>query len=309
MSVTRRLRTSLLLVLLLTTLLGCGSSDPVGRPPSDGTSGDFLALSYNVAGLPEGLSSSHPAEFTPLIAPLLNGYDLVLLQESWQTPDPNPAAPTRVYHEILAAGSDHPYKSEPAPQPFGGDPRRPEALLSDGLNMFSRFPFGPVIRQAWEGCDISAADCLALKGFSFARVTFAEGVEVDVYDLHMEAGGTPHDEELRDAGVTQLVEFIHEISIDRPVIVGGDFNLHTDEEPDSSQFQRLLAEAGLTDVCAALDCPQPGRIDKFLFRSSDDVTLAPTSWRFETDVFVSPEGEALSDHDPLAVRFTWSLAR
>src|SRR6185503_16774088 len=42
------------------------------------TSGEFLALSYNVAGLPEGISGSHPATNTAIIAPLLNDYDLVL---------------------------------------------------------------------------------------------------------------------------------------------------------------------------------------------------------------------------------------
>lgn len=298
----RLLRVAVLVAFVgLVSLPGCGDSDSSG-----GGAGEFLALSYNVAGLPEGLSSSQPAKFTPLIAPLLNGYDLVLLQETWKTPDPNPFAPTRVYHEILEAGSEHPYKSLSAEQPFGMDPRRPEALLADGLNMFSRFPFEPTIRQAWLGCDISAADCLAFKGFSVARTTFSPGVTIDVYDLHMEAGGTPHDEELREAGVTQMVEFMADYSAGQAIIVGGDFNLHTDEEPDATTFQRLLAEAGLMDVCAALDCPQPGRIDKFLFRSSDRVTIAPTSWRFATDVFVSPDGDALSDHDPLEVRFTWS---
>jgi endonuclease/exonuclease/phosphatase family metal-dependent hydrolase len=265
-------------------------------------------LSYNVAGLPEGISSSHPERFTELISPLLNGYDLVLVQESWQTPDPNPFAPTRVYHEILAAGADHPFKSVPAVQPLGMDPRRPEALLGDGLNYFSRFPFAPVIRQAWEGCDISAADCLAFKGFSVARMTFADSVAIDVYNLHMEAGGTPHDEELRNDGVTQLLAFMAEFSADQAVIVGGDFNLHTDEEPDASQFERLLAEGGLTDVCAFLGCAEPGRIDKFLFRPSSRIDLEATSWRFETDVFVSSDGEPLSDHDPLAVRFVWSVS-
>lgn len=291
----------LVLLVALVSLPGCGDSDS-----SSGSSGELLALSYNVAGLPEGLSSSQPAAFTPLIAPLLNGYDLVLLQETWKTPDPNPFAPTRVFHEILEAGSEHPYKSVSAEQPFGLDPRRPEALLADGLNMFLIFPFEPTIREAWVGCDISAADCLAFKGFSVARTSLAPGVTVDVYNLHMEAGGTPHDEELREDGVTQMVAFMRSNSEGHAVIVGGDFNLHTDEEPDSSTFQRLLAEAGLTDVCAALDCPQPGRIDKFLFRSSERVTLAATSWRFATDVFVSPGGEPLSDHDPLEVRFTWS---
>ena len=271
-------------------------------------SGEFLALSYNVAGLPEGLSSSNPSVNTPLIAPLLNNYDLVLLQETWKTPDPNPLAPVRVYHEILEAGSTHPFKSLSAPLPLGHDPRRPGAQVADGLNQFSRFPFGEITRVMWEGCDNSAADCLALKGFTMTRTTFAPGVTVDVYDLHGEAGGTPNDEVLRDAGITQLSNFIQANSAGHPLIVGGDFNLHTDEEPDSTQFNRLLAETGLVDVCAALACPQPGRIDKFLFRSSDDLTITPLSGRFETDVFMRSDGEPLSDHDALAVRFGWTLA-
>jgi hypothetical protein len=271
-------------------------------------SGDFLALTYNVAGLPEGLSGSNPEVNTPLIAPLLDGYDLVLLQETWKTPEPNPFAPTRVYHEILEAGASHPFKSLSAPLPLGTDPRRPSALVSDGLNQFARFPFGEMAREMWAGCDPSAADCFALKGFSMARTTIAPGVVVDVYDLHGEAGGTARDDELRDAGMTQLSTFIRTFSAGRPLIVGGDFNLHTDEEPDRTQFERLLAETGLQDVCAALACPEPGRIDKFLFRSSDAVTIAPLSWRFETDVFVRADGEPLSDHDALAVRFAWTLS-
>ena len=89
------------------------------------------------------------------------------------------------------------------------------------------------------------------------------------------------------------------------MIVGGDFNLHTDSEPDSTQFQRLLAETGLSDACAALSCPEPGRIDKFLFRPSAAIAITPLSWRFEADIFVDPQGQPLSDHEPLAVRFRW----
>ena len=269
--------------------------------------GEFTALAYNVAGLPEGISGSHPATNTPLISPRLNGYDLVVVQESWQTPDPNPLAPLRVYHELLVADAIHPFKSVSAPLPLGTDPRRPSALVSDGLNFLSRFPFEGPVRVAWEGCDPSAADCLALKGFAVARTTLFSGASVDVYTLHMEAGGTPADDALRDAGVTQLAAFINTYSVGRAVIVGGDFNLHTDTEPDSTQFERLLAETGLADVCATLGCPEPGRIDKFLFRSNAALTLAPQSWRFETDVFMRDDGEPLSDHDALAVRFAWSI--
>jgi endonuclease/exonuclease/phosphatase (EEP) superfamily protein YafD len=91
------------------------------------------------------------------------------------------------------------------------------------------------------------------------------------------------------------------------VIVGGDFNLHTDSEPDASQFQRLLADTGLVDVCAALGCAQPGRIDKFLFRNTPGLTIEPLSWQFETGVFIDGLGDPLSDHDALAVRFRWTV--
>ncbi len=296
----------LIAILTLGLLASCGSgSNPVPIEQSS-ESGEFLALTYNVAGLPEGISSSHPSIYTAQIAPKLNAYDLVLLEESWQTPENNTMPGLRVYHEILAAGSNHEFKSVPAPLPLGTDPRRPSALVSDGLNRFSRFPFEPVIRHMWSECFDTAADCLSEKGFSVARTTFGTGAVVDVYNLHMEAGGSAEDERLRLQGVMELAAFMADHSAGRPVIVGGDFNLHTDEEPDSSQFQTLLAETGLTDVCAYLGCPQPGRIEKMLFRSSNEVEVTPLSWHFETDVFVTDDGEPLSDHEALAVRFGWS---
>ena len=269
--------------------------------------GDFLALNYNVAGLPQGISSSDPEINTPLIAPLLNGYDVVVMQETWKTPDPNPFAPTRVYHEILEAGSTHPFKTLSAPQPFGMDPSRPSALLADGLNTFSRFPFGDVTRVPWPTCVDTAADCLAFKGFSMVRMTIAPGVTIDVYDLHMDAGGSAADDAARDLDVTTLSDFIQANSAGRPVIVGGDFNLHTDSEPDGSQYQRLITETGLQDSCEALSCGETGHIEKWLFRSGGNVTITPLSWGFESTVFVRDGNVPLSDHEALLVRFGWSV--
>ena len=141
---------------------------PAAEPPA--TEGTFDALTYNVAGLPVGLSSSQPDVNTPYISPLLNDYDLVLVQEDWANPDP--PLPTRVFHDLLIADVDHPYLSTPKPVPLGTNPARPSALLSDGLNRMSRFPFGDVTRVMWPNCfggadtsDGGAADCLAEKGF------------------------------------------------------------------------------------------------------------------------------------------------
>jgi len=270
--------------------------------------GTLLALSYNVAGLPDALSGSMPETFTPLISPLLNGYDLVVVQESWLTPDPNPLEPLRTYHEDLVVDANHPHQSISKPAPLGTDPGRPSAILSDGLNRLSHVPFELTDRAPWAECvglTNSGSDCLALKGFSMARTSFAPGIVVDVYNLHMEAGGSDEDNQLRDDQVAQLVGYIVANSAGNAVIVGGDFNLHSDSAPDDVPFQALLDGASLQDVCVAVGCPDTNRIDKFLFRSSSTLQLSPLSWNFETDVFVAPGGEPLSDHDPLAVEFLW----
>lgn len=278
-------------------------------------SGEFLALTYNVAGLPDVLSDSEPAINTPYISPLLNDYDLVLVQEDWLTPDPNPTELV-VYHDLLAAQALHPYQSVPLACPFGTDPGRPQAMLSDGLNRFSQFEFGALTRVRWDGCfggfdtsDGGAADCLALKGFSVATHVLAPGVEVDVYNLHGEAGNTEQDQMLSAADFQQLATFVNEHSAGRAIILGGDTNLHNDPgHPDEATWDGLQAATGLVDVCAVVDCGADATIiDKFAFRSSDALTIEPLSHHFEREKFVRPDDQApLSDHDALAVRFRWT---
>jgi hypothetical protein len=284
-------------------------------------SGELLALTYNVAGLPEILSGSMPSENTPYISPLLNDYDLVLVQEDWQTPDPNPLL-LEVYHDVLAAQAKHPYRSTPAPLPLGvplpfalpGN-SRPPAIMSDGLNEFSRFPFGPLTRVKWTGCfggldknDHGDSDCLANKGFMTATHTLNPGVEVDVYALHAEAGSSDEDQRLSAEDFRQLGAYIKEHSAGHAVIVGGDMNLHVDTEPaDLVIWRQFLTTAGLKDVCDTLACGVDAReIDKFAYRSGDKVGVEPLTHHFEREKFVRPDGAPLSDHLALAVRFRWT---
>lgn len=296
---------------------GTGSTSTSGdmTTGAEEQSGEFLALTYNVAGLPDILSDSEPAINTPFISPLLNDYDLVLVQEDWLTPDPNPSDLV-VYHDLLAAEARHPYQSVPMPVPFGTDPERPQAVLSDGLNRFSWTEFGPMTHVRWEGCfggfdtsDGGAADCLALKGFAVARHVLAPGIEVDIYDVHGEAGSTDKDQALSAAGFQQLATFINEYSAGRAVILGGDTNLHTDPgDPDEAVWDDFQAAADMLDVCAVVDCGADSTsIDKFAFRSSEHLTIEPLSHRFEREKFVRSSDKApLSDHDALAVRFRWT---
>jgi hypothetical protein len=293
----------------MTGLLSPGVAGAADEPAPEAT-GTFTSLTYNVAGLPEGLSGSNPTVNTPQISPLLNAYDLVLVQEDWID-----TSGVNFFHDDLIAQATHPYLSTPAQPPLGQDPRRPEALIADGLNRLSRFPFGPLTRQMWPNCfggadqsDGGAADCLSQKGFSVARTTIAPGVEVDVYNLHAEAGSTALDDQYSAEDFEVLAAYITANSAGRAVLVGGDYNLHTDRALDRSIFDEFLAETGLTDVCAVVDCgADADEIDKFVFRSGGGVTLQPLTHTFERDRFVrASDGGPLSDHDALSVTWQWS---
>ncbi|HEX7131225.1 MAG TPA: endonuclease/exonuclease/phosphatase family protein [Iamia sp.] len=330
--------TSILAVVVL-LLLGVACSDdgdgaqarPATEEEDNGPDvqlGTFEVLTYNVAGLPQEVSEEMPSVNIPKISPLLEPYDVVLTQEDF---DWWPAGglidandlDAQNYHERLRADTTHEFATpeHPGPEAAGIDPAdRPTMEIGDGIGILSRFPLDGFEVRAWTGCfgsldtsDGGAADCASIKGFRVATMDL-DGAPVDVYSLHGEAGGTDEDQALQADDFAELAAFIAEHSEGRAVIVGGDTNLHTDPshpdaegEADTEIWDAFLAEVGLTDSCTETDCRETGRIDKVAYRSSDDVTLAATEYELP-EGFVDEAGEQLSDHEPVAVTFSWEPA-
>lgn len=275
--------------------------------------GTFSVLTYNVAGLPQGLSSSHPEVNTVQISPRLEAYDLVLVQEDFW------------YHDDLVSQVSHPHRSEPIqtarpPFPFG---------LGDGLNTLSRSPFTDFTRVTWTDCfgglEGFGSDCLTPKGFTFARHELEPGVFLDVYDLHADAGGDEGSLAARRSNLRQLADFIATHSAGRAVLVAGDLNSRYTRADDI--VSELLAAVGLTDVWLELvrggDLPPVGpaltdgcdadpagaaceRIDKILYRSSDRLRLEPLAYDVPAD-WVDAAGEQLSDHHPVSALFRYTV--
>jgi hypothetical protein len=288
--------------------------------------GELSMLSYNVAGLPQEISTVNPQEHIPLISPLLEDYDIVMTQEDFDFWVDDLAALDFVnYHDRLRADATHEHMTEQHPGIEavgidGSDPQRPLPLVGDGLGFISRFPFTDVDRVPWEHCfggadtsDGGAGDCLAMKGFMVATFELADGVEVDIYTLHGEAGEGPDDQPLQVEDYEQLGAYIVEHSEGRAVIVAGDTNLHLepghDQEPsDRPVWEGFLATTELTDVCAVVECDHEGTIDKVAFRNGGGVTLEPLDWRWEDQKFVDDAGEDLSDHPPVAVDWRWEAS-
>lgn len=261
---------------------GAPASQTAGAPRS----GTFEVLTYNVAGLPDFLSQSSPRVNIPQISPLLNAYDLVLVQEDFW------------YHVQLEAQALHPYRSPT----MTGQTR----LMPDGLNRFSMFEIGAVERQTWSSCHgvyDAGSDCLAAKGFARSEVVLAPGVAIDVYNLHADAAGSANDVMARQLQFQQLAAFIQTRSRGRALLVAGDYNLDGHAPEDEAVLQALMAASGLADACRAISCGDE-HIDRVLFRSAAGITLAPLAWRLAPE-FVDAAGGALSDHPAVHVTFEW----
>ncbi len=274
-----------LLAIVPAILISC--SKKTTTEPTE-TSGEFSLLSYNIAGLPQGISPSNPEKNTPLMSPLLNKYDIVLVQEDF------------VFHNELKSEAKHAFQSDSNNGPGQFD-------FGDGLNRFSGFPFTPFRRQPWTVCsDNSGNDCLAKKGFSSGRTQLASGVEIDIYNLHMDSGNTQEDWTARNSQVRQLLMEINSRSGGRAVIVAGDINLNIENRPEDVQLlQTLLDGAGLTDACQVLSCGI-NLVDRILFRGRHLLDLQAISWKIDSD-FVDEQGIALSDHNAVGVSFKWQV--
>src|SRR3954451_578656 len=224
-----------LIGLMTVVLAAAGAVAPVMLAPtaSAADSGTFGALAYNVAGLPEGLSSSSTprASSTTAIGQRLGPYDIINVEEDFN------------YHAYLYAADTHPYRT-----PTSGG-----AGIGSGLNTLSNLPYDvdDFERVHWTSCQLDSGDCLTPKGFTFMRVRLAEGVYVDFYNLHTNAGTNAGDETSRAANLSQLTAFIADHSAGNAVVVMGDTNTRYTRSADT--IGAFVADNGLTDAWVKLE--------------------------------------------------------
>ena len=297
----------------LVLALCAGASGPA-------VAGTFSVLTYNVAGLPLGFSGSSPEVNNALISPRLNAFDVVVVQEDFG------------FHEDLTSQILHPFRSVKDTTDVqitiaiaaNLNPPQPPPQLGDGLNTFSFHPFTDFTRVTWSDCEgilSDGSDCLAPKGFSFARHEVETGVFVDFYNLHADAGGDEGSLAARRSNLRQLADFIVANSAGEAIIVLGDFNSRYTREGDI--LPEFVATTGASDVWIELvrggDVPAVGpgledgcaisfadadceRVDKIFYRNGIDVELEALSHAVPED-WIDAMGEQLSDHEPVSAVF------
>lgn len=99
----------------------------------------------------------------------------------------------------------------------------------------------------WDTCsDASENDCLTPKGFTVMRVRIDEGIFIDFYNLHADAGTEDGDETARAANIQQVANYIDSFSVGNAVMVFGDTNSRYTRADDGIRV--LTTQNGLTDA-------------------------------------------------------------
>ncbi|CBF89576.1 hypothetical protein AN0392.2 [Aspergillus nidulans FGSC A4] len=272
------------------------------------TTGSFNILSFNVAGLPEIFNSNDvpgdKTENTELIGERFAeySYDIIHVQEDFN------------YHAALYSTDTHPYRTSTS----GGVP------FGSGLNTLSNYDWIDFERVKWDTCsDASGFDCWTPKGFTVMRVKLEDGVYVDCYNLHADAGSEEEDVSIRSANLQQVSDYISANSIGNAVLVYGDTNArYTSSGENIRTFETqngmvnpwvelVLDGVEPTEGTDAVVCENPTTtqtcetVDKIFYRGSPALALQALSWAYEDEKFLN-NGSILSDHNPITSRFTWT---
>ena len=264
--------------------------DPVSEVPTEGS---LRLLTYNVAGLPDGLSSADGDGIDRMtqIRPLLNDFDVVGLQEDFIEEN----------HVIVTDTTHDTVKWFDSLNDWG------KPFLGSGLSMLSRdlvvVDYFEEHYTACHGVLDGASDCLASKGFQVLRVQVGEH-EIDLYNTHHEAGGGAEDDAARSTQVDQVLPALGQLA-GRAVLFMGDSNLRWSDPEDADDLQRY-ADIGLIDACDATNCPEGDHIDRF--------HRAPRMWPWRYRLVArhhlcGQRRRRLSDHPAIGVTLSWSTLK
>ncbi|MDR0265613.1 MAG: endonuclease/exonuclease/phosphatase family protein [Sphingobacterium sp.] len=271
----------------------------------DANYGQLNLLTYNIAGLPELISSAVTERSSSItsIGERINGFDIVNVQEDFN------------YNKFLYRNNKHSYRTAN----MGGVP------FGDGLSTLSKYPIVEFERISWTNCN--GTDCLTPKGFSYARIQLAKEVFIDVYNVHATAQDDRNATIARQKNINQLKTYIKKYSADKPLLIMGDFNSHYAYELDNiGSFQEDL---GLVDAWVSLrnkgeipghqtnfeaktalelteDCEG---IDKIYYRNNHHLLFEAKDYQVQKKLFQNEQGQDLSDHCAVSLQLGWRIVK
>ncbi len=274
---------------------------PHDTSPEHFIQGNISLLTYNIAGLPQGISAAQLPRKASIaeIGEKIEPFDIVNVQEDFN------------YNTSFYSKNLHPYRTHP----------KGKIPLGDGLNTLSKFPIIEYRRIPWRHC--SGPDCWTVKGFSFAQIQLANQVTIDVYNVHANSSDVARAARARRENFRQLAAYINEHSADRPLIVMGDFNAHYAFKRDnlhefilttglSDGWVQFLRKGVFPEIIPKFIAPHMlslnndiESLDKIFYRNSKNLKFIPKDYQVEIERFCNAEGEALSDHLAVSMQLEW----
>ena len=278
----------------------------------------FNATALNVDGLPksilsfeinpDGKEEAGAAELCGILAN--SGWDIVGFSEDFNFHNNLVAAPASNYYNFGEHGGK-----------VSGLSNSTDGL---GFACAKRFTMGGGTRVAWNdhyGETDHGADGLINKGFRVYNVTFASGVVVDVYVLHMDAEDSADDISARKKQLTQLATYIKNNHNNRPVIILGDTNCrYTREQLKTGFIDVINADSRLTINDAWVELIWGGKyptygagsmmtdaygmqkgevVDKVFYINTTESNL-----KLKANSYLHDASVTVSDHKPVVFNFT-----
>ncbi|MFN8578193.1 MAG: endonuclease/exonuclease/phosphatase family protein [Candidatus Sericytochromatia bacterium] len=178
--------------------------DPNTQQPSNGKFVDLKILTFNCWGVPKIVvyepTKDQKERFTN-IATVINGYDIVNLQETFSD-----------NANIIMEAANYTTKERYNNTSFGS--------YGSGLASFSKYPL--VKRGFRKFSECAGADCFSNKGVFFMRLKVPEIGEVDIYNTHYQA--IESKEDLRLSANREFADFLKQNEVGNLTIITGDFN-------------------------------------------------------------------------------------
>ncbi len=289
----------------------------------------FTATALNVDGLPQTIlgvikvNADGPGEDgTKLISKYLakKGYDIIGVSEDFN------------YHGSLMSALEDNYDCGTLRATLSIDDLS-YPFDTDGLNLLWKKGLVDKGTESWTRWNTTTStdgNQYVKKGFRHYEMTPAEGMVIDVYVLHMDAGDKSVGS--RESQWAQLAEAIGNADSNRPKLVIGDTNSRWTREDIKGHFFDLLPQYNISDawvqLCRNNEYPTTSMnditnnedptayanyevVDKIIYlnpKADNTAQLSAKSFKIERDYIYaevdgSDNGNPLGDHKPVVVEF------
>lgn len=288
--------------------------------------GEFTVAAMNVDGLPSIINSGGPGSSgTKSIGTYISnsGFDLVGVSEDFE------------YHSNLVSGATG-YSNTTWRGTVGLSNVLGSAADTDGLNLLYKNGI-TVSGESWTQFNDSyntSGNTYIKKGYRYYQATLADGITIDVYILHADAGSVEGSITSRKSQMSQLADAINANTSGNPIVVIGDTNCRYTRDYLKESFidkidgvkdawvELIRGEEGYPNFgdpnivaidkaneedTVTKDYPDCEVVDKVFYvnKAENKVQIQAIEYTVDNQNYVDSSGSELGDHWPLIVKFSY----